>query len=136
MSAFLVADKTINKILNVLEQHIGRSTRLKTKFEDELGITFGENWQTKLGQKMWDLNQLALGYRYGDEKQELVYKFSAAACTTIQAYKALRCWIYQCCEGEIPEQSKLYKFFDEIVSQHLAHWIITSVPEYDRAEWG
>jgi hypothetical protein len=94
------------------------------------------DWKTALGQKMWDLNQLALGYRYGDEKQELVYAFSPVVCTPIQAYKSLHCWQYQCSEGEIPEESKLYRFFDEVVLQHMADSIIMATPEYEQAEWG
>ncbi len=78
MSAFLVEDKTIHKIINILDFQIRKSPWLKNKFREELGINFEDynnDWKTNLGQKMWDLNQLSLGYRYGDEKQELVYRF-------------------------------------------------------------
>jgi hypothetical protein len=85
---------------------------------------------------MWELNQLALGYRYGDEKQEVIYKFVPVSCTPIEAYKALRCWLYQCCEGDIPSESKLYKFFEDVVGKRLAEAIIMRTPEYDKAEWG
>lgn len=136
MSAFLVEDRTINKILTHIREEIRKSKGFENKFKTELGITFDENWERKLGQKMLDLNQLALGYRYGDDKQELNYTFSPVLCTPIQAYKALRCWLYQCREGEIPEESKLYKFFDEIVVGYIAKSIITSTLEYRKAEWG
>ncbi len=139
MSAFLVEDKTIHKIINILDFQIRKSPWLKNKFREELGINFEDyniDWKTNLGQKMWDLNQLSLGYRYGDEKQELIYRFSPVLCTPIQAYKALKCWLYQCCEGEIPEESKLYKFFDEIVRRHITDSILTKTPEYDKADWG
>ena len=85
---------------------------------------------------MWDLNQLSLGYRYGDAKQELFYQFSNVFCTPIQAYKSLQCWHYQCCEGDIPKESKLYTFFEEIVLKHIADSIIMKTPEYEQAEWG
>ena len=68
MSAFLVGEITLNRILTHLESEIRQSRWLQEKFEQEFGIDFSAEWQTKLGQKMWDLNQLALGYRYGDEK--------------------------------------------------------------------
>jgi hypothetical protein len=43
---------------------------------EKLNVDVSESgWRDKLGQKMWDLNQLALGYRYGDEKQNLKYFF-------------------------------------------------------------
>ncbi len=139
MSTFLVEDKTIHKIINILDLQIRKSPWLKNKFREELGIDFEDydkGWKTKLGQKMWDLNQLSLGYRYGDDKQEHVYRFSPVLCTPVQAYKAMQCWLYQCCEGKIPEESKLYKFFDDVVIKHAANLIITSMPAYENAEWG
>ena len=136
MSAFLVEEKTLNRILSYLDEELRRSAWLRSKFEADLGVNFAGDWRTALGQKMWDLNQLALGYRYGDPHQELLYHFLSVPCTDIQAYKSLQCWLYQCCEGDIPEVSKLYKFFDTVVLQHLANSIITTTPEYDQAEWG
>jgi hypothetical protein len=130
MSAFLVEDKTISKILTYLDHEIRRSNWLRAKFENELGINFDADWQTKLGQKMWDLNQLALGYRYGDEKEELTYTFSSVSCTPVEAFKALQCWMYQCHEGDIPEKSKLYTFFDGIVRKHVAEAIVMKTPGF------
>jgi hypothetical protein len=68
MSAFLVADKTIHKILTQVTYDLRQSRWLKNKFEEELSVDFGNpDWQTTLGQKMWDVNQRSLGYRYGDK---------------------------------------------------------------------
>jgi hypothetical protein len=136
VSAFLIADKTLNRILSYLDEELRRSAWLRSKFEAALGVNFAGDWKTALGQKMWDLNQLALGYRYGDPKQELSYQFSPVPCPAIQAYKSMQCWLYQCCEGEIPETSKLFTFFDTVVVQHIANSIITKTPAYEQAEWG
>jgi hypothetical protein len=137
MSAFLVEEKTLHKILSHIRYEIRKSTWLKNKFEEELGLDFSNlYWQTHLGQKMWDLNQLSLGYRYGDKPIVLAYTFHPVLCTPIQAFKALQCWRYQCTEGEIPETSKLYTFFDSVVIPALAEAIIMRSPEYDQAEWG
>jgi hypothetical protein len=136
VSAFLVADKTLNRIISYLDDELARSDWLRSKFTTALGVNFAGDWRTALGQKMWDLNQLALGYRYGDQKQEFFYQFSPVPCPVIQAYKSVRCWLYQCCEGDIPEASKLYTFFDTVVVRHIANSIITKTPEYDQAEWG
>jgi hypothetical protein len=112
-------------------------TWLKEKIEKELHLDFGNpDWQTQLGQKMWDLNQLSLGYRYGDEKVALTYRFQPLPCTPVQAFKALQCWLYQCMEGEIPELSKLYTFFDKVLAPEWAELLIMRTPEYDQAEWG
>jgi hypothetical protein len=135
VSAFLVEEKTLNRILSYLDEELRRSAWLRAKFEADLGVNCSGDWQTALGQKMWDLNQLSLGYRYGDPRQELLYRFSPVPCTETQAYKSLQCWLYQCCEGDIPTASKLYTFFDTVVLQHIAGSIITKTPEYERAEW-
>ena len=136
MSAFLVADKTLNRILSYLDDELARSDWLRSKFTTALGVNFAGDWQTVLGQKMWDLNLLALSYRYDATTGELFYHFAPVPCPAIQAYKSLQCWIYQCNEGNIPEVSKLYKFFDTVVLRHIANAIITTTLEYEQAEWG
>src|SRR4051812_24091883 len=109
MSAFLVENTTISKILTVLEKSVRQSEWIKTKTIEELSIDFFHpKWQAQVGQKMLDLNQRALGYRYGDPKQHLKYTFNPVSCTKIQALKALQCWLYQCAEGNIPETAQLY----------------------------
>jgi hypothetical protein len=136
MNAFLVEEKTLHRIISYLEDELRRSGWLRAKFAADLGVNVAGDWKTALGQKMWDLNQLALGYRYGDAQQELFYQFSHVSCTAVQAYKSMRCWLYQCCEGDIPEASKLYTFFDTVVVKHISSSIITTTPEYEKAEWG
>src|SRR5687768_5382879 len=110
MSAFLVGEKTINKILTELDKTVRiASTWAEKEVESKLGIDYSDpDWKTKLGQKMWDLNQLSLYYRYGDQKKELVYTYQTIPCSKVQALKALHCWLYQCAEGNIPEDSKFY----------------------------
>jgi len=137
MSAYLVGNITINKILTQTDAEIKKSSDLKARFEKVFGIDCTvHDWKTRLGQRMLDLNQLALGHRYGDLEKAVVYKFQAADCSQIEAFKALQCWLYQCMEGDIPEQSSLFKFFKNFV---LPNWAISFVmrsPDYDRAEWG
>lgn len=86
---------------------------------------------------MLDLNQLALGYRYGDEELKLQYFYCDVSrlLSRIQLFKSLQCWMYQCTEGDIPEKSKLYKVFKHKIVSHLAVSIVQSMPEYDEAEW-
>jgi hypothetical protein len=138
MSAFLVDKKTIDKILTDLDKAVRiASTWAEKKLETKLGIDCNDpTWKTKLGQRMFDLNQLALEYRYGDQKKELIYKFQTVPCTKVQAFKALQCWIYQCTEGNIPEDSKLYDFFDNVLVPEWAESIAIRTPEYEQAEWG
>jgi hypothetical protein len=136
MSAFLVEEKTLHRILSCLDEELQGPSGLQAKFEQDLGVNFSGDWKTALGQKMWDVNQLALSYRYGDPREERWYRFSSVPCSRVQAYKSLKCWLYQCCEGDIPEASKLYRFFDTVVLLHIANAILVTSPEYAQAEWG
>jgi hypothetical protein len=83
MRAFLVEEKTLNRIISYLDDELRRSDWLRSKFATDLGVNFAGDWKTALGQKMWDLNQLALSYRYGDAKQELWYHFSSVSCPAV-----------------------------------------------------
>src|SRR5919202_909207 len=121
MSAFLVSKTTISKILTEVEKSTKNSAWFKAQIVKELLVDLSDpEWQTHLGQKMLDLNQKSLWYRYGDPKRRLRYTFKPIPCTKIQAFKALQCWLYQCAEGNIPEVSKLYKFFDNMVIHQWA----------------
>ena len=52
----------------------------------------------------------------------------------IEFYRALRCWLYQCSEGDIPE-GPVYQMMQGI-SNRLAHFIIANIPEYrDAPGW-
>ena len=136
MSAFLVENTTISKILTELTKSVRKSQYFKERMA-KLLIDFSDpEWQTRLGQKMLNLNQLALKYRYGDPKRGLKYTFQSVYCTKIEAIKALECWLYQCAEGNIPEVAKLYKFFDNYVISSWAKDIVIATAEYDEAEWG
>jgi hypothetical protein len=136
MSAFLVDKTTISKILTQLEKCVRKSERVKMKVAEELLTDFTPQWQTQVGQKMLDLNQEALGYRYGDLKRSLRYTFNLVSCTKTEAFKALQCWLYQCAESDIPETAKLYKFFDAYIIDVWAIDIVMTSAEYDEAEWG
>ena len=55
-------------------------------------------------------------------------------CSRIQAAKSLDCLSYQCCEGEIPETSALYKTIDK-VRNSICRSIVSNLKEYDTAKW-
>src|SRR3954452_23853152 len=137
MSAYFVGNITIKKILTQADAEIKISSDLKAQFEKVSGIDCTvHDWKTRLGQRMLDLNQLALGHRYGDLEKAVVYKFQAADCSQIEAFKALQCWLYQCMEGDIPDQTSLFKFFKNFVLPNWAISFVMKSSDYDRAEWG
>ena len=60
------------------------------------------------------------------------YRYDCEPCMRLQALKSLRCWLYQCREGDVPE-SPLYKIFDAYAYQ-LAYAIVSESKDYAAAE--
>jgi hypothetical protein len=139
MSAFMVRDETINRVITWLSWEINRSDWLKRKVDEELHLDISKsNWEEELGHAMFQLNIDGVDERYGEgaEKfRKLNYHYTAAHGSEIQVLKSLQCWLYQCMEGEVVKKP-LYKFFDNVVERHLMSRIISDLPEYNEAEWG
>jgi hypothetical protein len=139
MSAFMVADKTINRVATFLERKLLRDwPYLAEKFRKAgLDIHNGKFCQT-LGKEMFDLNIRGVNARYGDDEarkfRKLHFLFHPAYVDAIQVYKSLGCWLYQCMEGEVPNDP-FYKLMQE-AQYALANFIVSQLPEYDTAEWG
>ena len=147
MSAFMVTDETINRVVRWLSREVYQSSSLKEKVEKTLGMTTGsEAWADTVGKAMFQLNIAGVNDRYGDGKAKkfrtLNYTYVPAQPTTIyhlstkiQVLKSLQCWLYQCMEGEVVKKP-LYIFFRTVVEPHLMRSIINDLPEYQTAEWG
>jgi hypothetical protein len=140
MSAFMVADETINRVITSLSWKITKSQWLKKKVEDALQIdTSKHNWEEDLGHAMFELNIAGVNDRYGDNEAKkfraLNYRYAPARGSQIQVLKSLQCWLYQCMEGEVVKKP-LYQFFNTFIEPHLMNSIISDLPEYNSAEWG
>jgi hypothetical protein len=140
MSAFIVADKTINHIVNWLRREKFLVSAIPYKLKG-LGFDTGKaGWAERLGYAMFQLNVIAVEARYGSGEAKrfrpLDYRYEVThTVPLVQVLKSLQCWLYQCCEGEAPETA-LYQLFDHDVRVYLMGKIISQLPEYQRAEWG
>ena len=147
MSAYVVENKTINKVVSWLEYQVRYdrgdfiSAQWLKKLFSELGYDLEKKEEfSRLAEDMFGLNVLAIEQRYGNGEAE---KFRALDfkyvwnmnSTVISVLKGLRCWIYQCSEGDVPEKSKLYKLWDDL-SGAISMRIISRTPEYENADWG
>jgi hypothetical protein len=140
MSAFLVEDKTINHIVNWLRSERFLISEIPHKLKG-LGFDMDKvDWEEKLGLALFQLNISGVEARYGKgeavkfRKMDYHYHLTESAALA-QVLKSLQCWLYQCCEGNVPE-TKLYKLFDHDVQVYLMSKIISTLQEYQRAEWG
>lgn len=149
MSAFVVDPKTVNRIVGYLAGQLRRGEYFGRTLEKELNraefsVDDRDN-QSNLGLAMYNLNIHAVAQRYpGDTIQTLPgtyengvlapYQFDRLdGVTSIGAYKAIQCLLYQMSEGNVPE-SALYKALKSIKGKVAAH-IVESLPEYEKAVW-
>lgn len=115
--------------------------------KDSRAYDFGLDEKTlqKLANTLWDLNIEAVHQRYPEDKtdsmpgqyenQKLVHHtpYQYTPTTTIQAYKSLQCLVYQCSEGNVPN-NPLYKMLEELENA-MARQIVYDLPAYDEAKW-
>jgi hypothetical protein len=139
MSAFMVADSTINGIIAFLvsiESGHDHNTWVteplrKIGYIGDLGET--------LGDAMFALNIKSIEERYGEGEakdfRDLDYKFNRIpAPIGIQAAKSLACFLYQSCEGEA-DKDPLFIALAEVEFK-LAKYIVYHHPGWDAAKWG
>jgi len=140
MSAYMVADATINRVVPCLALEVFRNAWFKAKVEQTLGIdTAKSNWGAELGKAMFKLNIAGVNARYGQGKakqfRKLDYRYTAEYSPKVQVFKSLRCWLYQCTEGDVYKRP-FYQAFDSLIADYLMRQIIADLPEYQNAEWG
>jgi hypothetical protein len=128
----------LQKVLLIDIDSQGQLSYIPTKVQ-ELGIdTDKPDWREKLGQAMFLLNFDGVESRYGKGEarsfRTLHYQYNVMKpVPLVQVLKSMQCWLYQCCEGNVPE-TKLYKLFDHEVQIYLMEKIIDWLPEYHQAK--
>ena len=138
MSAFIVEDKTINKVVTKLA-YDRDGDWLKRRVKDAGYDLETLEGKTKLGWDMFKLNIRAVNMRYEDKPADqfrpLNYHFVLEGnYPKISVLKSLKCFLYQCSEGDC-DKSPLYALLEE-VGHSWADDIVRTLPEYDKAVWG
>ena len=138
MSAFIVNDKTLNRILSFIDSwNFYENGNLKFRFWDLgkpiLDVDEQEDILERIGLKIKELNAKAVNQRYSEDNGEQEFKYNFEKCDVFQAYNHLRCLTYQMNEGKIPEMD-LYKLLEEIERQ-FEQEIAGEHPKVKSAEW-
>ena len=123
MSSYIVDDKTIDRIISVLKQ-----SNLIDYIEGLCIVDLSD-----FGQELLNLNISAYDQRYGGKIGKYNYTFTECQVTTVQGLKSLRCLLYQCLEGDVPN-TKLYKQMRNACGD-LAQHIVEKLLAYENAEW-
>jgi len=138
MSAFIVEDRTINSVIAFMHK-ASKSSDINFGRYLTTGIPPVDTPQQRaaLAQRMHSLNIAGVGARYGSADDMLgdePFKYhSELPPPPVQAYKSLRCFLYQCAEGYVPER-ELFTTMERF-SDNLAHAIVRSLDQFDRAQW-
>ena len=126
MSAFIVSRDCITRIVDAI------STCLDKKDIEDI---FGTAHKDTIGYQLWKMNYEAVNQRYKETDTAPDYVFPESPfCSEMQSYKSLRCYLYQCSEGDVPD-SLLYKKLDSF-SDKLGSSAASSTAEYVQADWG
>lgn len=136
MSAFIVQDKTVNRIVTFLNSDArndsGRDFR-------RLGYDLSQVEDLeRLARDLHLLNCDAVDDRYGkgtaasDVPCAFTFHFENGV-DRFQILKSASCPRYQCSEGDVPERP-LYKALEGFIAS-LSYDIISDLPQYDKAQW-
>ena len=142
MSAYIVQDATINRILGAGRTAAERGSspgmpRMPRALEPPPDDRAA--W-AELGARMHALNVRAVQVRYGDDAAVMgmdndgyVY-IPQCPGEGVATSKALACFLYQCCEGNVPADP----LFEALSAWQatLDHAIVCGLPEWERAPWG
>lgn len=134
MSCFIVEKVTIDEIMTYLRVYAsvgGLSVLRPLRASYQLESI---DQCEQLGLAMLNLNVDAYYDRYSRKSPKVGYEYAPVDVTKMQAYKSLRCFLYQCHEGSISEKSNLYKLLDGACNE-IAHDIIYDTYEFKKAEW-
>ena len=147
MSAWMVNNETISKIANLIDTYkvIGFNG-FGFSFPDELIAEFSNKSAKEIFNDLAEMNKESLKQRYPYNYMELVgniefiknadiYQLREKGLTYHwQLLKSLQCYLYQCDEGSVSD-CKLYKAMEKL-EHYLQNYIISKMPEYNRAVWG
>ena len=88
-----------------------------------------------IGRRLFGMNAAAIKARYGFLPQRRFLKFAGwTEATPVEQFKAIRCLLYQSCEGTVPN-GRLYGELNRVAGE-LAQRIVQDSPDYEKAPWG
>lgn len=146
MSAWMVSNETLSKIANLIDTY--RVTGYNGFGYDMPGGLMrivGRKSAKKIFEILADMNIEALKQRYPKNFDDMIGVIEFIPNAYIwqirekgltyhwQLLKSLQCYLYQCCEGSVPD-CDLYKELTNL-EHTLQSYIISKMPEYQAAEW-
>jgi hypothetical protein len=138
MSAFMVSNVVMQKVVTAVLQNTDEFATIPT-FRGQIVDNPPTDAQCKaaeeIGKRLFSMNTAAIKARYIFLPQRPVFKFAGSAdATPVEQFKAIRCLLYQSCEGAVPN-GRLYGELNRVAGE-LAQRIVQDSPDYEKAPWG
>jgi hypothetical protein len=138
MSAFMVSNHLMQKVVTAILQNTDQFATIQT-FRGQIVDDPPTDAQCKaaedIGKRLFGMNAAAIKARYGFLPQRPVFKFAGwVAATPVEQFKAVRCLLYQSCEGTVPN-GRLYGELNRVAGE-LAQRIVQDSRDYEKAPWG
>jgi hypothetical protein len=138
MSAFMVSNHLMQQVVTAILQNTDKFATIQT-FRGQIVDDPPTDAQCKaaedIGKRLFGMNAAAIKAGYGFLPQRPVFKFAGwVAATPVEQFKAVRCLLYQACEGSVPN-GRLYSELNRVAGE-LAQRIVQDSPEYEKAPWG
>lgn len=143
MSCFIVSNNIINSIVcymgrvsSIYDRRYLGNLLNKNDEETSIYIVNHNNYISEFGRDLINLNIKAFNYRYPNDKMEELknYIHVPYVVSQIQLIKNIKCYLYQCDEGNFHEDL-LYKFMDSLCYS-LCYDFVSDSPNYDKLTWG
>ena len=140
MSAFMVNTDVMTKVVTVIPQNTNQFSTIQIfrgRLVDNPLTDAQKAAGTQIGRKLFLMNRKALRARYGNGEHFFVPEFvfeKWADARPVEQFAAMRCLLYQCCEGKVPD-SLLYGELNHAAGE-LAQRIVQDLPEYEKAPLG
>jgi hypothetical protein len=135
MSAFMVSSHLMQMVATAVLQNTDEFATIQT-FRGRLIDDPPTDAQCKaaddISKRLFSMNAAAIKARYGFLPRRPVFKFAGwAAATPVEQFKAIRCLLYQACEGCVPN-GRLYGELNRVAGE-LAQRIVQDSRDYEKA---
>ena len=138
MSCYMVKKETIDCIVTAIKEDERKGWIVRGMRNNDHDC-HDSPWElTDLGKKLWKMNKLNVFRRlknrsgYGKIKEDYVFS-NRVSPSKFQRLKSFQCFLYQCCDSKLIEQTKLYQALEKIKNE-LLDGIVETLPEYKKAE--
>ena len=138
MSAFIVSSHLMQKVVTAILQNTDKFAAIQTfrgQLVDDPPTDAQRQTGEDIGKRLFGMNAAAIKARYGTLPQRSAFRFAGwADATQVEQFKAIRCLLYQACEGTVPK-GRLYGELNRVAGE-LAQRIVQDSPDYEKALWG